>query len=135
MGYQLIIDEGFNVGNSKGDDDRGRLHVKISNKNNESIPVTAVLKSSKPKTFRVNASLVGDYEIDLPDNTVFYLIRNTSGKSIRFADTQSNLSTNYNEIPKGAFLKVENILTSESVWVRTLSDNEVIEVFCYYVDS
>lgn len=36
----LIMDRSYPVGNSKGDDNRGRLHVKVSNKTTEAIPVT-----------------------------------------------------------------------------------------------
>lgn len=36
---QLIMDRSYPIGNSKGDDERGRLHTKISNKADEPIPV------------------------------------------------------------------------------------------------
>jgi hypothetical protein len=42
MSYKLLVDTGDNVGNSKGADNRGRLHTKCSNDITEPIPVLIV---------------------------------------------------------------------------------------------
>lgn len=42
----LIMDRSKPIGNSEGSDDRGRLHVKVSNKDTEPIPVT--ISDSEP---------------------------------------------------------------------------------------
>lgn len=39
VGASLIMDRSYPVGNSKGDDGRGRFHVKIANKTTEPVPV------------------------------------------------------------------------------------------------
>lgn len=59
----LVMDRSSEIGNSPGDDDRGRLHVKVSNKQTEPIPVT-ITDSEPGDPFFLDASMLSTPGID-----------------------------------------------------------------------
>src|SRR5690606_37588871 len=70
--YQPLVDKGKSIGNSPGDDNRGRMHVKISNKANEPIPVSGNFEFPSGSTFEVTQGttpwvISGNVDIIPPD--------------------------------------------------------------------
>lgn len=129
----LHVDRTPNVGNSEGDDGRGRLHTKISNKVTEPVPVfvtDASPTSAVPTIFNVACPVAGtEYSQALPANTRRFIIRARKSSKILFAYQPA--ASEYVTIEMGVSFEDTNLYISQTIYFRNSKADEVIEIVAY----
>lgn len=126
----LFMDRDTLLGNSPGDDGRGRLHVKVDNKNTEPIPVQSQAVAQTPVLANI-AVPVADTELahTLQANLKKILIKARGSSKVQFCFTSGESGSKFVTIPAGCSYLEDNLnISSGTLYFQLNRAGDVVEI-------